>query len=106
MRRAPRYGNSRPALATGKTARPLYHPRRRLHSPPHGPVFWHARESLCRSGRKDNGCGIAKQRNLMTGVSREQAIGYAKEVFTPCLDHAAARGVTLALEPLSSVETN
>jgi sugar phosphate isomerase/epimerase len=50
--------------------------------------------------------GSPKQRNLMTGVARDQAMSYAKEVFTPCLDHAAARGVTLALEPLSSIETN
>jgi sugar phosphate isomerase/epimerase len=50
--------------------------------------------------------GSPKQRNLMNAISREQAVGFAKEVFTPCLDHAAARGVTLALEPLSSVETN
>jgi len=50
--------------------------------------------------------GSPKQRNLMNGISREQAVGYAKEVFAPCLDHAAARGVTLALEPLSSIETN
>jgi sugar phosphate isomerase/epimerase len=50
--------------------------------------------------------GSPKQRNLMTGVAREQAIAYAKEVFTPCLDHAASRNVTLALEPLSSIETN
>ena len=50
--------------------------------------------------------GSPKQRNLMTGVAREQAVAFAKEVFIPCLDHAAARGVTLALEPLSSLETN
>jgi sugar phosphate isomerase/epimerase len=50
--------------------------------------------------------GSPKQRNLMAGVNKEQAIGYAKEVFTPCLDQAASCGVTLALEPLSPIETN
>jgi len=50
--------------------------------------------------------GSPKQRNLLPGVNREQAMNYAKEVFTPCLDQAAARGVTLALEPLSSKETD
>src|SRR6267142_440129 len=50
--------------------------------------------------------GSPKQRNLLPGVNREQAMNYAKEVFTPCLDQAGARGVTLALEPLSSKEAD
>jgi sugar phosphate isomerase/epimerase len=50
--------------------------------------------------------GSPKQRNLMPGVDREQAMAYAQEVFTPALDVAGARGVTLAIEPLSPKETD
>jgi sugar phosphate isomerase/epimerase len=50
--------------------------------------------------------GSPKQRNLMPGVSREQAYAYAREVFQPSLDPAARRGVTLAFEPLGPVETD
>lgn len=50
--------------------------------------------------------GSPKQRSLLPGVDREQAMGYAAEVFTPCLETAAERGVTLAIEPLSPQETD
>jgi sugar phosphate isomerase/epimerase len=50
--------------------------------------------------------GSPKQRNLLPGVKREQAMGYAAEVFTPCLELAGRRGVTLAIEPLSTRETD
>jgi sugar phosphate isomerase/epimerase len=50
--------------------------------------------------------GSPKQRNLMAGVTREQAMSYAQEVFTPCLDLAARTGVTLAIEPLGPSETD
>ena len=50
--------------------------------------------------------GSPKQRNLLPGVSREQAVGFAQEVFTPALGPAAQRGVTLALEPLGPEETD
>jgi sugar phosphate isomerase/epimerase len=50
--------------------------------------------------------GSPKQRNLLPGVKREQAMGYAAEVFTPCLEPAAKRDVTLAIEPLSTRETD
>ena len=50
--------------------------------------------------------GSPKQRNLLPGVKREQAMGYAAEVFTPSLELAAKRGVTLAIEPLSTRETD
>lgn len=50
--------------------------------------------------------GSPKQRNLMPGVTREQALAYAGEVFQPSLDPAARRGVTLALEPLGPAETD
>jgi sugar phosphate isomerase/epimerase len=50
--------------------------------------------------------GSPKQRNLMPGVKREQAMGYAAEVFTPCLEQAQKRGVTLAIEPLGARETD
>ena len=50
--------------------------------------------------------GSPKQRSLLPGVDRKQAMGYAAEVFTPCLGSAAKRGVTLAIEPLSPRETD
>jgi sugar phosphate isomerase/epimerase len=50
--------------------------------------------------------GSPKSRNLMPGVTREQALVYAAEVFTPCLALAAANGITLAIEPLGPAETN
>jgi sugar phosphate isomerase/epimerase len=50
--------------------------------------------------------GSPKQRNLLPGVSREQAMGFARDVFGPCLDPAASRRVTLAFEPLGPAETN
>ena len=50
--------------------------------------------------------GSPKQRNLMPGVSREQAMDFAAEVFRPILDPAARRGVTLAFEPLGPAETD
>lgn len=63
--------------------------------------------SLCADlGGKVMVIGSPKQRNLLPGVKREQAMGYAAEVFTPCLESAAKRGVTLAIEPLSTRETD
>ncbi len=50
--------------------------------------------------------GSPKQRNLLPGVSREQAMGYAKEVFEAALEAAIPFRITLALEPLSPKETN
>jgi sugar phosphate isomerase/epimerase len=50
--------------------------------------------------------GSPKQRSLLPGVSREQAMGYAREVFTPSLDPAGRRGVILAFEPLGPGETD
>lgn len=50
--------------------------------------------------------GSPKQRSLLPGVSRDQAVAYAAEVFRPCLDPAARRGVTLAFEPLGPAETD
>jgi sugar phosphate isomerase/epimerase len=63
--------------------------------------------SLCADlGGKVMVIGSPKQRNLLPGVKREQAMGYAAEVFTPCLESAVKRGVTLAIEPLSTRETD
>jgi len=50
--------------------------------------------------------GSPKQRNLLPGVKRGEAMGYAAEVFTPCLELAVKRAVTLAIEPLSTRETD
>lgn len=50
--------------------------------------------------------GSPKQRSLLPGVSFDQALGYAAEVFAPCLPAAAQRGVILAMEPLAPSETD
>lgn len=50
--------------------------------------------------------GSPKQRNLLPGVTFDQALNYAAEVFAPCLPAAAERGVTLAMEPLGPSETD
>ena len=50
--------------------------------------------------------GSPKARNLMPGVSRDQAMEYSKEVFSACLPLAEKHGVTLAIEPLGPGETN
>lgn len=50
--------------------------------------------------------GSPKARNLLPGVDRNQAMAFAKEVFTPCLDLAARHNVTLAIEPLGPRETD
>ena len=50
--------------------------------------------------------GSPKQRSHLPGVTRDQALAYAAEVFRPALDPAARRGVTLAFEPLGPAETD
>ena len=50
--------------------------------------------------------GSPKQRNLMPGVTPEQAWDWARETFAPAVARAAERGVTICLEPLAPAETN
>lgn len=50
--------------------------------------------------------GSPKQRSLLPGITREQALVYAQEVFTECLWLAQRLGVTLAMEPLGPKETD
>ncbi len=50
--------------------------------------------------------GSPKQRGLLPGVTRERAMGYAREVFERALPEAERRGVTLAIEPLTPRETD
>lgn len=50
--------------------------------------------------------GSPKQRSLLPGVTRGQALEYLREVLRPSLDPAARRGVTLAFEPLGPAETD
>ncbi|HIL24109.1 MAG TPA: sugar phosphate isomerase/epimerase [Verrucomicrobia bacterium] len=50
--------------------------------------------------------GSPYQRNLMDGVSYEQAWEWATEVFKDSVAHAAERGVTICFEPLAPSETN
>ena len=50
--------------------------------------------------------GSPKQRNLLPGLSREKAWALAQDSFRRILPAAAARGVTLCLEPLAPEETD
>ena len=50
--------------------------------------------------------GYPKQRNIMSGVSAEQATDWAAETFRPSVKRAEARGVTICFEPLAPAETN
>ena len=50
--------------------------------------------------------GSPKQRNVLPGVSVEQARDWAIETFRLPVKHAEDRGVTLCFEPLSPLETN
>jgi sugar phosphate isomerase/epimerase len=50
--------------------------------------------------------GSPKQRDLLPGVSREQATGYAVEVFSRIVPTLEELGVDLCLEPLARSETN
>lgn len=50
--------------------------------------------------------GSPPQRNLPDGVSTEQAMQYAAEVFKACMPQIAERGVRICMEPLTTKETN
>jgi len=50
--------------------------------------------------------GSPKQRNVMDGVTVNQAIDHAVEVFESALPVCEERGVTICMEPLSTNETN
>jgi len=50
--------------------------------------------------------GSPNQRNLQPGISREQAYENAAEVFRNALPAFADRGVKIAMEPLTPLETN
>jgi sugar phosphate isomerase/epimerase len=50
--------------------------------------------------------GSPKQRNVLDGVTYEQAFHHAVEVFEQALPTFATHGVTLCMEPLASTETN
>jgi len=50
--------------------------------------------------------GSPKQRNVMEGVSCQQAWDWATEVFRPAVKQGEQRGVTICFEPLAPSETN
>ena len=50
--------------------------------------------------------GSPKQRNLLPGVTFEQAWDWAKEVFRPSIERAAERDVIICFEPLAPAETD
>ncbi len=50
--------------------------------------------------------GSPYQRNLMEGVSYEQAWDWAVEVFKPAVSLAAEKGIVICFEPLAPAETN
>lgn len=51
-------------------------------------------------------CGSPKQRNLLPGVSNEQAMNYAADLFQQAVPEFEKTGVVLALEPLGKAETD
>ena len=50
--------------------------------------------------------GSPKQRDLLPGVTEEQASDYAVEVFTRIMPEIGRMGIDLCLEPLAPSETN
>lgn len=50
--------------------------------------------------------GSPKQRNLLPGVTREQAWDWTAATFRDAVKRAEDRGVTICLEPLAPAETN
>jgi len=50
--------------------------------------------------------GSPKQRNVLEGVSRQQAWDWTAATFRDAVKRAEDRGVTICFEPLSPVETN
>ena len=50
--------------------------------------------------------GSPKQRDILPGVSYDQAVGYAVEVFERIMPVIGAAGIDLCLEPLAPSETN
>ena len=50
--------------------------------------------------------GSPKQRNVMEGISREQATEWAAVTFRPAVTQAEQRDVTICFEPLAPAETN
>ena len=50
--------------------------------------------------------GSPAQRNLLEGVSREEAMGYAAEVFAGALPRLAELDVSICMEPLTTNETD
>lgn len=50
--------------------------------------------------------GSPKQRSLLPGVTLEQALGWATEVFRPAAQEAEKRGVTICFEPLPIEDTD
>jgi sugar phosphate isomerase/epimerase len=50
--------------------------------------------------------GSPKQRNVLEGVSQQQAWDWATATFERAVEHAAERAVTICLEPLAPSETN
>jgi len=51
-------------------------------------------------------CGSPQQRNLLPGVTRNEAMGYAADVFAAALPILEETDVTVALEPLGIEETD
>jgi sugar phosphate isomerase/epimerase len=50
--------------------------------------------------------GSPKQRNLLPGVTMDQALDFAAEVFTRIMPEIGAMGIDLCLEPLAPSETD
>jgi sugar phosphate isomerase/epimerase len=50
--------------------------------------------------------GSPKRRDLLPGVSHQEAVDWTRETFAASISRAERRGVTICLEPLAPTETN
>jgi len=83
----------------------LTHPEKEIRDRTAGYIQELAR--LCRDvGGSRMIFGSPLQRNVMEGVTYEQAMGYAAEVVTECAAVLEETGVTLCMEPLGPAEGN
>ena len=95
-----------PALAVGKDRRSASHVGRRGRPPSDRRLSRRVGTCLCRPGGDLMVFGSPQQRSLQPGVTREQALANAAEVFREALPAIADRGVRICLEPLTPQETD
>lgn len=68
--------------------------------------FCHLADFCADIGGKTIVVGSPKQRNILEGVTLDQAWSWARETFRKSVEVARQRGVTICFEPLAPSETN